>query len=74
MKPQDVIFLAGESIPFGEAIRTPRGLAIDLRRLASRMRALATRDDLATRIVAAAVIFGGLAPLVLLALRSAAAL
>jgi len=66
-KPQDVIFLAGETIPFGEAIAVPRGLSVDLRRLAA-------SDTLGTRIAAAAVMFGGLACLVWAALGYAAAL
>lgn len=69
-KPQDVIFLAGETIPFGDAIAAPRGLAVDLRRLGE----LATRDGLGARIAAAALMFGGLGCLVWVALRYAAAL
>jgi hypothetical protein len=69
-KPQDVIFLAGETIPFGEAIAVPRGLAVDPRRVA----AVIEHDGLETRIAAAAVMFGGLASLVWLALSYVAAL
>lgn len=60
MKPQDAIFLAGESIPFGIAIAAPHAL----RRIGARVRKLVARDDLATRLAAIGVIFGGLACLV----------
>jgi hypothetical protein len=66
-KPQDVIFLAGETIPFGEAIAVPRGLSVDLRRLVA-------SDTLGTRIAASALMFGGLAALVWMALGYVAAL
>ena len=74
MKPQDAIFLAGESIPFGSAISARRDLTVGFRRLASRARELVTRDDLATRIAAVGLMFGGLACLVWVALGHAAAL
>jgi hypothetical protein len=66
-KPQDVIFLAGETIPFGEAIAVPRGLSVDLGRLA-------TSDTLGARIAASALMFAGLACLVWVALGYVAAL
>jgi hypothetical protein len=74
MRQQDAIFLAGESIPFGGAISAPRGLTAGLRRLARRAAELAARDDLATRAVAAAFMFGGLAGLTWAALGYVAAL
>lgn len=74
MKHYDAIFLAGESIPFGVVISAPRELTAGFRRLASRARKLATRDDLATRIAAVGLMFGGLACLVWVVLGYAAAL
>jgi hypothetical protein len=74
MKPQDTIFLAGESIPFGLAISAPRTLTLTFRRVAARVRKLVARDDLGTRIAAIGVIFGGLACLVWVVIGYAAAL
>ena len=74
MKPQDAIFLAGESIPFGLVISAPRALTLTFRRIAASVRKLVARDDLATRIAAVALMFGGLACLVWVALGYAAAL
>jgi hypothetical protein len=70
MKPQDAIFLAGETIPFGDAIATPRGLSVDPERLAR----VINHDGMETRIAAAVVLFGGLACLVWVALGYVAAL
>jgi hypothetical protein len=61
MKPQDAIFLAGESIPFGVAISAPRTLTLASCRVA-------------TRTAAVALVFGGLACLVWVAVGYAAAL
>ncbi len=74
MKPQDAIFLAGESIPFGFAISAPRTLSATFRGIAARVRKLAARDDLVTRIAAVGLMFGGLATLVWVALGYAAVL
>jgi len=74
MKHHDAIFLAGESIPFGSAISAPRELTLAFRWIAARARDLAARDDLGTRIAAVALMFGGLAGLVWVALGYAAVL
>jgi len=74
MKPQDAIFLAGESIPFGLAISAPRAMTLTFRRIAARVRKLVARDELATRMAAAGLMFGGLACLVSVVLGYAAAL
>ncbi len=74
MKPQDAVFLAGESIPFGVAISAPRALTLTFRRIAARVRKLVARDELATRMAAAGLMFGGLACLVWVASGHAAAL
>ncbi|HLB16004.1 MAG TPA: hypothetical protein VJM14_13820 [Burkholderiales bacterium] len=74
MKTQDAIFLAGESIPFGLAISAPRAMTLTFRRIAGRARKLVARDELATRIAAVGLMFGGLACLVWVVLGYAAAL
>lgn len=74
MKHYDAIFLAGESIPFGSAISAPRDLTLAFCRIAARARDLVARDDLAMRIAAAALMFGGLAGLVWVVLGYAAVL
>ena len=74
MKHHDAIFLAGESIPFGSVICAPRELTLAFRGIVARARELAARDDLAMRIAAVALMFGGLACLVWVALGYAAAL
>ena len=60
MKPTEAVFLAGESIPFGCAISVTH--------------ALAARDDLGRRIAAVALILGGLACLVWVAVGYAGVL
>jgi hypothetical protein len=60
MKPEHLIFLAPESIPFGSAIDTPRPLVRAPRRIAARL-----RDT---------VILGGLACLVWVAVAYVASL
>ena len=74
MKPQEAIFLAGESIPFGLVISAPRALRLSGRRIAARLRKLAARDDLTTRIAGVALMLGGLACLVRVVLGYAAVL
>ena len=74
MKPQDAVFLAGESIPFGHGLSAPRAPTLLLGGLASRARALIASDERGTRIAAVALMFGGLGCLVGVALGYAAAL
>ncbi len=60
MKPEYLIFLSAESIPFGLVIETPRPLTLAPRRIPA-------------RIAAGLLVFGGLACLVWVALGYVAA-